>query len=463
MQVCRRLSATRHRGWLGAVATAALLIVLIPPAPPARADTFDDACATPTIVDVGGSTTYNLTASDILFIDTGTYTGTINNFPSGSVICVDTGAVFQPGALNGSVAGSLYVRGTANLSVGGFAGGFLLDNYGTVSFPGTLNANGAIQVINRATATMTASGANWQGTLTNAGNLTIGGTLNVNSGTIENQGQMTVNGQVSLNGAILNSGRLDIQGNLGVNSGGDVDNACTITVSGSTTLDAPGISNSGQWLIGGNLLVNGSAALALDGVITANTLNNLDGDITGSGAMRIEGSSLQNGSSTVTGTPEINIYDVTQTNPPAFFDTQNGTVTNVVRVAFDVPDPNVPPIWCSGAPPVLEADISVTKTGPATAFVGQPVTYTITVANDGPATAEGVLVHEFHDPTFTITDVTGHLGRTVGLPERRRPLRRCLGCVRCDRLLHADRDLCRQCGRIVGDRRTLSCPTTMPN
>ncbi len=302
-----------------------------------------------------------------------------------------------------------------------------------------------------------------RGHCTNAGNLTIGGTLNVNSGTIENQGQMTVNGQVSLNGAILNSGRLDIQGNLGVNSGGDVDNACTITVSGSTTLDAPGISNSGQWLIGGNLLLNGSAALALDGVITANTLNNLDGDITGSGAMRIEGSSLQNGSSAVTGTPEINIYDVTQTNPPAFFDTQNGTVTNAVRVAFDVPDPNVPPAGCSGATDRAEADMSVTKTGPATAFVGQPVTYTITVANDGPDTAEGVLLHEFHDPTFTITDVTGHLVRTVGLPGRRRPLRRCLGCVRCDRLLHADRDLCRQCGRIVGDRRSLSWPTTMPN
>lgn|GEM_PF-4266479 len=91
MQVCRRLSAKRQRGWLGAVATAALLFVLIPPAPPAQADTFDDACATPTIVDVGGSTTYSLSSSDILFIDTGTYTGTINNFPSGSTICVDTG------------------------------------------------------------------------------------------------------------------------------------------------------------------------------------------------------------------------------------------------------------------------------------------------------------------------------------------------------------------------------------
>jgi len=126
MQVCRRLSAKRQRGWLGAVATAALLFVLIPPAPPAQADTFDDACATPTIVDVGGSTTYSLSSSDILFIDTGTYTGTINNFPSGSTICVDTGAVFQPGALNGSVAGSLYLRGTANLSAGGFAGGLPL-------------------------------------------------------------------------------------------------------------------------------------------------------------------------------------------------------------------------------------------------------------------------------------------------------------------------------------------------
>ena len=411
MQVCRRLYATRHRGWLGAVAIAALLIVLIPPAPPARADTFDDACATPTIVDVGSSITYNLTASDILFIDTGTYTGSINNFPSGSVICVDTGAVFQPGALNGSVAGSMYVRGTATLSVGGFAGGFLLDNYGTVSFPGTLNANGAIQVINRATATMTASGANWQGTLNNAGNLTIGGTLNVNSGTIENQGQMTVNGQVSLNGAVLNSGRLDIQGNLGVNSGGDVDNACTITVSGSTTLDAPGISNSGQWLIGGNLLLNGSAALALDGVITANTLNNLDGDITGSGAMRIEGSSLQNGSSAVIGTPQINIYDVSRIPPPDFFDTQNGTVTGGVRVAFDVPNPDVPPASCAPEPPTPTADVSVTKTGPATTFVGEDVIYTVTVTNAGPATAEGVLLHELHDPTFTITDVNGH---TVG-------------------------------------------------
>ena len=399
---------------MAAMAIAAVVALVLTPTPPAAlADTFDDACATPTIVDVGTNTTYTLTSGQVLFIASGTYTGTVNNFPSGSVICVDTGAVFQPAALNGSVAGSLFVRGTANLSVGGFAGGFLLDNYGTVSFPGTLNANGAVIVINRSAATMSAAGANWQGTLSNAGNLSIGGTLNVNSGTIDNQGQMTVNGQVSLNGAILNSGRLDILGNLGVNSAGDVDNACTITVIGNTTLDAPGISNSGQWLIGGNLLMNGSSALALNGVITANTLNNLDGDITGSGAIRIEDSSLQNGSSAVTGTPQINVYDVTQANPPALFDTQNGTVANAVRVAFAVPDPDVPPAGCSGAPPVLEADLSVTKTGPATALVGESVTYVIAVTNDGPDTAEGVMLFETHDPSFTVTSVTGG-GQLVG-------------------------------------------------
>ena len=408
---------SRHRGWSAAVAIAAIVALVLTPTPPAAlADTFDDACATPTIVDVGTNATYDLTSGQVLFIDSGTYTGIINNFPAGAVICVDAGATFQPSAFNGVGAAALYVRGTANISVGGFPGGFLLDNYGTVSFPGTLNSNGAVEFINQPAATMSAASANWQGTLSNAGNLTIGGTLNVNSGTIENQGQMTVNGQVSLNGAILNSGRLDIQGNLGVNSGGDVDNACTITVSGSTTLDAPGTSNNGQWLIGGNLLMNGSAALALDGVITANTLNNLDGDITGSGAIRIEGSSLQNGSSAVTGAPQINVYDVTQTNPPAFFDTQNGTVTNAVRIAFAVPDPDIPPQSCAPEPPVLEADLSVTKTGPATALVGQSVTYIITVTNNGPDTAEGVLLHESHDESFTITDVTvgGHLvGRSA--------------------------------------------------
>ncbi len=43
--------------------------------------------------------------------------------------------------------------------------------------------------------------------------------------------------------------------------------------------------------------------------------------------------------------------------------------------------------------------------------MGQSVTYVITVTNDGPDTAEGVLLHERHDASFTVTDVTagGHL------------------------------------------------------
>ncbi len=121
------------------MAIATTVALVLTPAPPAAlADTFDDACATPTIVDVGTNTTYDLTSGQVLFIDSGTYTGTINNFPSGSVICVDTGAGFQPAALNGSVAGSLYVRGTANLNSANLSGGFLFDNYGTASLPNGL-------------------------------------------------------------------------------------------------------------------------------------------------------------------------------------------------------------------------------------------------------------------------------------------------------------------------------------
>lgn len=78
-------------------------------------------------MDVGSNTTYSLTPTDVLFVDTGTYTGTIDDFPSGAVICVDTGAVFQPSALNGAVSGSVYVRRTANFPGGGLAGGFALD------------------------------------------------------------------------------------------------------------------------------------------------------------------------------------------------------------------------------------------------------------------------------------------------------------------------------------------------
>src|SRR5207249_11247519 len=38
------------------------------------------------------------------------------------------------------------------------------------------------------------------------------------------------------------------------------------------------------------------------------------------------------------------------------------------------------------------ADLSVVKTGPPTGHVGQAITYTITATNNGPATANGVVV-----------------------------------------------------------------------
>ncbi len=125
--------------------------------------------------------------------------------------------------------------------------------------------------------------------------------VNVNSGSIDNQSQFTVNGTLSVNGTLPNSGRRRHPGHLNVNSGG-VDNTCTITVSGSVTLNPAGNTNSGQWLIAGDFtderVVDSRSRRG--GHVQHLTLN---GDITGSGAIRIEGSSLQNGSSAVTGTP----------------------------------------------------------------------------------------------------------------------------------------------------------------
>jgi uncharacterized repeat protein (TIGR01451 family) len=417
MQVSQGLSVERHRGLLGlAVCAVMFLVVLVVPAPIALADTFDDACAAPTIVDTGGNATYNLSSGQVLFIDAGTYTGTINSFPAGAVICVNNGGTFQPSALNGSVAGSVFVRGGAVFPGDGLSAGFLLDNYGTVSFPSSLNANGAIQLINRPSGTVTTSGANWQGALDNQGEMTIG-SLNVNSGDVSNSGQLTITSSANLSGGLTNTGRVDFGAGVNLNSDASFTNSCTVTVAGDVQANPPGMTNSGQWLIAGTLTMNGSASLDLDGVATMNNLQ-LNGSVTGSGAMRIEGTSTQNGGSTVTGDPEINVYDLTQTAPPAFFDIQNGTVTGGVRTPFDVPDPDVSPATCAPEPPTPEADVSITKTGPAAALVGDSATYTITVTNNGPDMAEGVLLHELHDPSYTVTSVTtgGHLvGRSAFL------------------------------------------------
>lgn len=47
------------------------------------------------------------------------------------------------------------------------------------------------------------------------------------------------------------------------------------------------------------------------------------------------------------------------------------------------------------------ADLSLTKTGPATGIVGQPLVYTLTINNSGPGTAQGVTISDLIPPAAT--------------------------------------------------------------
>ncbi|MGW1278257.1 beta strand repeat-containing protein [Streptomyces tsukubensis] len=104
------------------------------------------------------------------------------------------------------------------------------------------------------------------------------------------------------------------------------------------------------------------------------------------------GCSISAGTLTCTGGPlavgDSATITLTGTAPNA------GTVTNTATVDGNDPDPNpgnnsdttnttVTPL------PVPEVDLAVTKTGPAAVLPGDPVTYTITVSNNGPDASTG--------------------------------------------------------------------------
>lgn len=408
------LVARRRRdvaGWLTLLVAAALLY----PALPAAADAYDDSCATPTQVDIGGNQTYNLASGQVLLI-LGTYTGVINTFPSGAVICVATTSTFQPGAIN-NPAGVILVRGTAVLPATGLNTGFVLDNFGTTTFPSGVNVNGAAAITNSPHAVMSfGTQLNWggNGTLVNEGDMTITGGLNQNNGSIQNSGDLGITGAVNLNGAVSNSGTIAITATqVNINGTADLDNDCTVTVSGGVTNNAAGSANNGIYVVGGHFQNNGGGGVATGpgSVLASNTLGN-DGSITGSGAVRIEGNSLHQG--TVAGDPVnmINIYDVTQTNPPQLFDTQTGSVSNAVRAVIPAPDPDTVSPGCAGQPVLPpSADLLVEKGGvPSNVFIRETVTYTITVTNLGPDPATSVvLTDEFETGFVPIAGPGRHL------------------------------------------------------
>ena len=99
---------------------------------------------------------------------------------------------------------------------------------------------------------------------------------------------------------------------------------------------------------------------------------------------------------------------VIHTSPSA-----SGTLANTATVASSTTDP-LPPNNSSTAPTTIgaNADLSVTKTGPATAIAGSNVSYDVTVTNAGPSDAVSVTLTDDIASGATFVSATQNSGPT---------------------------------------------------
>jgi hypothetical protein len=345
----------------------------------ARAD-YETDCVDPDVTITAASMPADLTiaAGTVVIIESGTFTG-----PStfqGGILCVAEDADFDPSSVNGVVR--LYVRGEAVMPPHAAESGSLLDNEGSVTYLPSLNVNGAATVINREGGSILVQGTfalSAGTTVTNFGNITTtGGTVNLNGSTITNHATITVGGTLNQFGTVTNTGTLDVNGLYTVNGGSQLSNSCTLFADGLINNGA--FTNTGVTQLGTFAFTNngGASLTQAAGAITVGGDFSNDGSVTGTGEYLFSGTTRTQGSMTGTSAAEpITFFDTTPTGP--IFDTQSGTVTNVVRAPVTPPEPGA----CNTTPPTTTTSTtttSTTTTAPTTTSTSTTTTPTTTTA-----------------------------------------------------------------------------------
>lgn len=86
----------------------------------------------------------------------------------------------------------------------------------------------------------------------------------------------------------------------------------------------------------------------------------------------------------------------------------SGSISNTATVSAGTPDPNTADNSATATATVIQqADLQVTKSGPASAFPGNNVSYVINVKNNGPADAAGVTLTDPTPAGLTFVSATG--------------------------------------------------------
>ena len=362
-----------------------------------------------TITDNGGGTNYNLNSNaDRLLINSGTYNGTIGNFASGSQICVNPGATFNPSQIN-NANGSLTNRGVSTLPNLSLGTGFSFSNLlGTTTFVSNPNFNGQTNFYNATGARVIfISSMQFGGnsTMVNDGTVTFQADFQNQVGSsVTNNNRFDFNGgNLNPSGAFTNNGQVVGAGFININSGSTVINNCSFLARNGFNNNSGNTQNFGFILVEGvtgfpsDLWQNNAAFFqGPNGVVSGKRYIN-SSPITGGGKYYFEKSAgyaenvhtINQGSfAGTTGTPTV-FFDTTQSSAPNIFDVQNINPTNTVRSSFVPPTINDVLTSCS---PVFapQADVSVTKSAPASVLRTGSITYTLVVRNAGPSDVAGI-------------------------------------------------------------------------
>ncbi|WP_426565142.1 Ig-like domain-containing protein [Angustibacter sp. McL0619] len=399
---------------------ASLDLVRASPAAAAPPSSYDEACQHPNVqIDGTVTTPLDVPANTVVLItSTGNFSGGVNSFPSGAILCVAPGGQLNPQWANG-IAGAVYNRGATTAPSVGVGNGFLFVNEGTIRFLADANVTGSAELRNLPSGTVTfvnTMNAGGGALITNQGSLILQAGGNLNSGSmINNSGTITSNGTLSVNANLSNSGVTTITGGLNLNGSARLDNVCVLTTTGRLENSSQNSANSGLLRVGGSSGSAGTGGEVFNnnaryqqsstGVTIGLDLTN-NNTVTGFGQYLFAGKTLtQNTFVGESSASPIVLDDQTRTGP--IFDQASGSVANVV--AGHVDDPGNAPIYpgCSDDVRPASADVVATKTGPATLDAGSTATYTVTVRNVGPSTARAVVARD---------DVTGPLSN-LGSPD----------------------------------------------
>ena len=325
---------------------------------------FNNTSVATTYVNNGGSTNYNLTSADSLYVASGTYTGSITGFASGAKITISYTATFTPASMPNNANGTIYNYGifsytsawtvNTDFTVNNYAGGVMTfgaitikgknqvwtNNVGgTINFSGNVIMNGALGDDNNVMINHEAINAsgNFQmnsgSFLTNYKDFNVSGDFKANGGILENQGNFAVTGLIDLNSgasSITNYCRMQASGGISISNGNFINYSYLWTVNSDITISSGLLQN---------VMIFGTTVPIVHGRNYTET----GGSVIGPGRFYFYGTTkISSGTIGVTGvtTDTIRMNDITRTSPTTIFDNQAaGTVRpNVIYDAWGIPD-----------------------------------------------------------------------------------------------------------------------------